>query len=101
MTFYSSLFEALKDLQERGYKENFSVKANCLECNSLKLKLVPDDFTLDEVYRFEDDSSADNNSIVFAISSTAGVKGTIVDSYGVYAENLNPKMMEKLFIKSR
>jgi hypothetical protein len=99
MNFYTTLLEAIEDLQRRGYVETFNAKENCVECKALNLQLTPMDFTLDEFYRFDDDSSTDNNSIVLAISSSAGVKGTIIDAYGVYAENLAPLMVEKLMMK--
>ncbi len=96
MKFYHTLLEAIEDLQKRGYNEAFNTKENCVECKTLNLQLPLEDFTLDEFYRFEDDSSTDNNSIVIAISSKTGMKGTIVDSYGVYSENLSLKIVTKL-----
>lgn len=43
--------------------------------------------------------SVDDNSIVFAITSDNGVKGVLVDAYGVYASNLNDVMIKKLSIR--
>ena len=43
-------------------------------------------------------SSVDDNSIVFAISSDTGVKGVLVDAYGVYADNLSDSMVRRLAI---
>jgi len=63
-----------------------------------QLKLSPEQFTVDEYHRFEGMSSTDDNSIVFAITSDNGVKGILVDAYGVYASNLNDAMIEKLAI---
>ena len=99
MKNYSSLSDALNDLKKRGYTEDFNLKPTCLECPSLKLQLHPEKFSVDEFYRFEGMSNPDDNSIVFAISSVDGVKGTLVDAYGMYAENLNSAMIEKLAIK--
>jgi len=93
---YSTLSEATNDLKTRGYKEDFNLKPDCVECNSLQLKLSPEDFEVDEFYRFEGMSSTDDNSIVFAISSKEGVKGILVDAYGVYAESLNDAMIRRL-----
>jgi len=78
---YSTLSEATNDLKARGYEEDFNFKPDCVECNSLQLKLNPEDFIVDEFYRFEGMSSTDDNSIVFAISSNKGVKGVLVDDY--------------------
>jgi len=96
---YNSLSEALDDLKRRGYKEDFNLKPHCIECAPLQLQWEPERFTIDEFYRFEGMSNPDDNSIVMAISSDDGVKGTLVDAYGVYSENLNEAMIKRLSIK--
>ncbi|MGC1513999.1 MAG: phosphoribosylpyrophosphate synthetase [Maribacter sp.] len=96
MKSYDTLSEAIQDLQRRGYTYDFNLKPHCLECASLKLELHPDDFEIDELHRFEGMSSTDDNSILYAISSKNGIKGTLVDAYGVYAENISEQMRKKL-----
>lgn len=96
---YTSLSEATNDLSARGYKHDFNVKPDCIECPALQLQLSPEKFTVDEFYRFEGMSSTDDNSIVFAITSDEGVKGILVDAYGVYASSLNDAMIKKLSIR--
>lgn len=96
---YTSLSEATNDLKARGYTHDFNVKSDCIECPALQLRLSPEKFTVDEFYRFEGMSSTDDNSIVFAITSDRGVKGVLVDAYGVYASNLNDAMVKKLSIR--
>jgi hypothetical protein len=98
MKNYTHLSEAINDLKSRGYTEDFNLKPTCIECPSRDLQLHPDAFTIDEFYRFEGMSNPDDNSIVFAISSADGIKGVLVDAYGVYAENLNEGMIKKLSI---
>ena len=96
MKSYDTLSEAVQDLQRRGYTYDFNLKPHCLECASLKLEIHPEDFKVDEVHRFEGMSSTDDNSIMYAISSKNGIKGTLVDAYGVYAENISEEMRKKL-----
>ena len=48
------------------------------------------------MHRFEGMSSTDDNSILYAISSKDGIKGTLVDAYGVYAQNISEEMRKKL-----
>jgi hypothetical protein len=99
MQSYNSLSEALADLKRRGYVEDFNLSSDCLECSARKLQWHPERFSVDEFYRFEGMSNPDDNSIVFAISSDDGIKGTLVDAYGMYAENLSEPMIRKLAIK--
>jgi hypothetical protein len=99
MNSYSTLSEAINDLKRRGYSEDFNLTPHCIECSSKNLQFHPENFTVDEYHRFEGMSNTDDNSIVFAISSTDGVKGVLVDAYGMYAENLTEPMIKKLYVK--
>lgn len=102
MKNYDTLTEALADLQKRGYREDFNLTENCLNCAAHKLEIHPEDFEVDEFYRFEGDTDPGDSMVLYAISAnTSKLKGTLVDAYGVYAENLTPAMVEKLSIKGR
>ncbi len=96
MKNYDTLSEAINGLQQRGYTYDFNLKSHSLECSSLDLEIHPEDFDVDEMYRFEGMSSTDDNSIVYAISSENGIRGILVDAYGVYAENISEAMRKKL-----
>ncbi|MDF4220913.1 MULTISPECIES: phosphoribosylpyrophosphate synthetase [Maribacter] len=96
MENYDTLSEAISNLQTRGYTVDFNLKEKHLECNALKLKIHPEDFDVDEMHRFEGMSSTDDNSVLYAISSKNGIKGLLVDAYGVYAENISEAMRKKL-----
>lgn len=95
---YTTLSEATNDLKAQGYVNDFNLKGDCIECPALQLRLTPEHFTVDEFHRFEGMSSTDDNSIVFAITSDSGVKGLLVDAYGVYASNLSEGMIKRLSI---
>ncbi len=99
MKTYETLTEALQDLKSEGYTEDFNLQSHCLKCTSSDRQLKPDEFSIDKFYRFEGVSNPDDNSIVYAISSKDGLKGVLVDAYGVYADSLNEDMVEKLKIK--
>jgi len=96
MKDYNSLIDALSDLKERGYYADFATDTVCLYCGDLDIRLNPEEFKVDEVYRFEGAYNPDDSAIVYAISSSTGVKGTLVDSYGAYADNLSFEMAKKL-----
>lgn len=99
MKNYKTLSEATNGLRSRGYTEDFNLKPTCVECPSRKLRLNPAEFTIDEFHRFEGMSNPSDNSIVYAISSNTGIKGVLVDAYGVYAQNLNDAIIQKLKIQ--
>ncbi|MGJ8593774.1 MAG: phosphoribosylpyrophosphate synthetase [Aquaticitalea sp.] len=96
MKTFDTLSETMAYLQNKGYSTDFNLCSEHIECNALKLKLHPEDFDVDEVHRFEGMSSTDDNSVLYAISSKKGVKGLLVDAYGVYADNISEAMRKKL-----
>lgn len=96
MRSYESLLDALADLRKRGYEADFATETDCLYCGDLDLRLNPEEFKVDEVYRFEANSNPDDNAAVYAISSSTGAKGTLVDAYGAYSDNLTFEMAKKL-----
>ena len=96
MKTYESLVDALADLKSRGYKIDFQKEQSCFFCYVLDLWIAPEQFNVDEVYRFEGNSCPDDSCVLYAISSYTGLKGTIIDSYGVYAENLSFNMAQKI-----
>lgn len=100
MENYNTLSEAINGLKKKGYTEDFNLRPHSLHCASLDIQWIPEDFTIDKYFRFEGMSNPDDNSILFAITSKDGVKGTLVDAYGMYAENLTEPMIKKLSIQN-
>lgn len=97
MKTYTTLSEAINDLTKKGYTFNFNLKNDCIECAEHNLQLQPDEFEIDKVYRFQEMSDVDNESILYAISSTQNnVKGLLVNAYSIYADNASIKLIEKL-----
>src|SRR5262245_10985921 len=96
MNTYDSLVDAINGLRNKGYTFEFKKEFSALYCRELDLNIEPEEFNVDESYRFEGDSSTDDNSVVYAISSTHGVKGLLIDAYGVYADGMSFQMAQKL-----
>lgn len=90
MKNYESLADALNDLKERGYWADFGTDTVCLYCGELDIRLNPEEFQVDEAYRFEGD--ANDSIVLYAITSATGMKGTLVDTNGTYSDHLNFKM---------
>jgi hypothetical protein len=96
---YDTVSEAVNDLNVRGYTQEFTVKGNCLYCHTNEAQLRPDEFTIDEVYRFEGNTDPADESVIYAVSSTDGsMKGILVDAYGAYADTASEELVSKLQI---
>lgn len=88
MKNYESLAGILSDLKKTGYKEDFEIEPYCLYCGDLDLRLDPDDFHVDEVYRFKGNANASPQyPVLYAISTSGGVKGILVDNHDIYEGN--------------
>ena len=93
---FVTLTEALDDLRRRGYTHDFNLGPDCIECGALQLTMRPADFEITEMHRFEGASNPDDSEIVYAIEGKNGLKGVLVDAYGMYADPLSTEMLEKL-----
>jgi len=92
-----TLSETLKELKAQGYTEDFNLKADCIDCRSGDLRISPADFHIDKYVRFEGATDPGDGAIVYAISSKKyGVKGVLVNAYGIYADPLTDEMVAKL-----
>jgi len=78
MKNYKSLTDALSDLRTKGYEDDFSTESFGLYGGDLDMRLDPEDFHVDEIDRVEGNSNPDDNVMLYAISSSVGVKGTLV-----------------------
>jgi len=96
---YNTASEAINDLQKIGYTTDFSIMADkeCLLCHKNTTELSPEDFEIDQFYRFEGNSDPGDEMIVYAISSNKNnMKGILVNAFGVYADSLCSAMVKKL-----
>jgi hypothetical protein len=96
MQQYDTLIEALNDLKARGFVYDFNLAQEKLECKDLNLQLDPHHFDIAEMYRFEGMTNPDDSSVVYAIESDQGVKGVLVNAYGVYADTASDEVIAKL-----
>ena len=93
---YDTLIEAMEDLKKEGYSTDFNLLDNAISSSDMNLVFTPDDFNVKAVFRFEGMSNPSDNSILYAIETRTGVKGLLVDGYGVYAGQNSPALLKKL-----
>lgn len=82
-----TLAGVLGELQARGFSEHFLVvDAGHVRAVGDGGMFSPSQVTIAESYRFEGVSDPDDMSIIYAIETPTGVRGTIIDAFGVYAD---------------
>ncbi len=96
MIHQNTLSQTLEELKEKGYVHDFNLLENELESKALNRKFDPDTFIVHDVYRFEGMSNPDDSSVIYAVETDEGIKGTLVDSYGTYGGFLSEEMVDKL-----
>lgn len=96
---YDTLLDAINGLKAKGYTYDFNLKENRIHCTAADRELSPEEFDVTEVYRFEGMTNPDDSSILYAIESHDGLRGTLVNAYGMYADPVSDTMMAKLAIK--
>lgn len=85
MESYSTVSEAVEGLKARGFKTDFEFINGQFRGFKDGRFFKAEELTIVEHYRFEGISDPDDESIVFAIESDDGVRGVLVDAYGIYA----------------
>lgn len=97
MPAYDTLSEAVNDLQKRGYTHDLQLGPDCVICHAKAVNLEPAEFHIDEFHRFEGATNPEDQSIVYAISSTKhGIKGVLVNAYGPDASSMTQELVRKL-----
>jgi len=98
---YDTLSEALNNLIKRGYTVDFQFRYTNKEIfmditNTTELQ--PEEFTIDEIYRFEGMTDPGDSMILYAISSSIHkIKGFLLNGYGLYADTVISKIIKKLY----
>ena len=92
-----SLADGIHEMEKRGYTENLSLVYDHFTARSGEIELYPKDFSIDEIIRFENTSDPDDQAILYAISSRKRrIKGLHASSYGLYSEEMSPKIVAKI-----
>lgn len=83
-----SLVNVENKLNKDGFTEDFRVTEGRLHTigTDRSKGYAPNEVTIVDFYRFEGESDPDDMSILYAIETNDGVKGTISSAYGVYAD---------------
>lgn len=79
-----TLSSCINRLTRDGFEAQFKVVKNGLKSLSTDKVYCPEDIRIVSFYRFEGESDPADNSILYAIETSDGEKGTLTDAYGIY-----------------
>lgn len=91
-----SLASVTNKMVLEGYDDDFKISDKGLK--SLKSEKIyqPEDVNVVNFFRFEGQSDPNDNTILYVIETTDGVKGTLVDAYGPYADRKLSEFMQQV-----
>ncbi|AWG24224.1 hypothetical protein [Flavobacterium kingsejongi] len=94
MFHYAPVSKALSELADKGYSVDFNLQEE-------RIKHSPEEFTIDEVYRYEGESDPGDEATVYGITSSNGEKGVFVAGFGAFTEKSAAKVLHTLSIGDR
>ena len=86
-TEMTEMEKCLKKLEAEGFTHQYKVEKGKLLDIAQKKTYKPKDVKAVNFYRFEGNSNPDDMSILYAIETTDGLKGTLIDAYGLYSDD--------------
>jgi len=69
-----------------GYDDDFKITDKGLKSLRTEKIYQPEQINVINFFRFEGQSDPDDNTIMYVIETTDGLKGTLIDAYGPYAD---------------
>ncbi len=99
VNLYNTMSEALDGLRRRGFASDFQVSETGLRASANGKIYRAEDVTIMEHHRFEGESDPDDMSIVYALESSDGRRGVLVDAYGPYANPLIGDFLRRVKIR--
>jgi len=91
-----TLVSSLHSFVQKGYLEDYKVTDKGLKAMKTKKIYQPDQVKVADFHRFEGSSDPADESILYAIETNDGGKGTLIDSYGPFSDTMVTEFMQKV-----
>ena len=91
-----SMVTCTNKLVQDGFTENFKVSEQGLMALEKERVYKPEEVSIVNFYRFEGYSDPGDNTILYAIITNDGVKGTLSDGYGAYGDAQVEKFIKQV-----
>jgi len=100
-TFMTDLEKCLSQLEQEGYTVQFRVEKGKLVDLTSQKKYKAKEVKAVNFYRFEGISNPDDMSILYAIETCDGTKGTLIDAYGLYSDDDTGEFLNKIEVNKQ
>ena len=100
-TFMTDMEKCMNQLEEEGYVDQFRVEKGKLLDLANNKKYKAKEVKAVNFYRFEGVSNPDDMSILYAIETSDGRKGTLVDAYGLYSDDETGEFLNQIEINKQ
>jgi hypothetical protein len=101
LTNMTDLEKCLSKLEAEGYTDQYRVEKGKLHDLTNDKKYKPKDVKAVNFYRFEGNSNPDDMSILYAIETCDGRRGTLIDAYGFYSDDETGVFMNQIDISKK
>ncbi|MEJ7685213.1 MAG: hypothetical protein WKG06_46675 [Segetibacter sp.] len=91
-----SLAQLTNKMVLNGYADDFKITDEGLKSLKTEKKYQPDQINIINFFRFEGQSDPNDNTIMYVIETTDGLKGTLIDAYGPYADRKLSEFMNQV-----
>lgn len=95
-TDLKTLAECMTLLKKEGYTKDFQITERGLKAMDDDRLYQAEEVKIANFYRFEGETDPGDMSILYAIETNDGVKGTLSDAYGHYASGKVTEFFEKV-----
>lgn len=77
-------------LMEKGYGSEFQIDKEGAFLTGTSHRYKPSELKIVKIYRFEGESDPGDMSVLYAVETTDGKKGMLVNAYGTYSDQDEP-----------
>jgi hypothetical protein len=98
ITNMTEMEKCLNKLEAEGYTDQYRIEKGKLYDLSNDKKYKPKDVKAVNFFRFEGITNPEDMSILYAIETSDGRRGTLVDAYGLYADDDTSTFMHEVEI---
>jgi hypothetical protein len=91
-----TMVSCLNALIAKGFTEDYKVNDKGLKALKTEKIYQPEDVKVLNFYRFEGSTDPADESILFALETSDGERGTLVDAYGPYSDSKVTAFMHRV-----